>query len=78
MVFFQSRILPSLEYVIYIDVDTIVKHDINELWECLLKTDKLMLAVERYNGIYISLYYRITCFLLVYDILYFYEFPSES
>lgn len=40
-------LLPQLHHGIYLDVDTIVLGDIAELWDYLLSSNKMMVAVPR-------------------------------
>lgn len=40
-------LLPQLHYGIYLDVDTVVLGDIAELWNYLLSSNKMMVAVPR-------------------------------
>ena len=42
-----SRIFPNLTKIIYLDVDTIVAHDIWELWKEVVLTDKFLVEVPR-------------------------------
>ena len=46
----MSRLFPSRTHILYLDVDTIVKdHDISELWNQVIATEKLLVAVPRYT-----------------------------
>ena len=47
MLLLFSRIFPSLTKIIYLDIDTIVIHDIWELWKDVLSTDKLLVVAQR-------------------------------
>ena len=42
------RLFPSLEYILYIDVDTVVRHDLTALWKRVISSDKLLVVAERY------------------------------
>lgn len=41
------NLFPSLHRALYLDVDTVVRGDITELWDWLSTSDKLMMAVPR-------------------------------
>ena len=43
------RIFPNLTKIIYLDVDTIVAHDVWELWKEVVSTDRLLVEIPRLN-----------------------------
>ena len=61
LLFLYLRLFPSLSHIIYLDVDTIVLHDISELWNEVVTSDKMFVVIERY-------YY--TCIVYIYNYYY--------
>ena len=49
LLFLYLRLFPSLSHIIYLDVDTIVLHDISELWNEVVTSDKLFVVIQRYT-----------------------------
>ena len=42
----SNRLFPSLSHVIYLDVDSLVLHDISELWNEVVSSDELITATS--------------------------------
>ena len=46
--FIIHSLFPSLTHILYLDVDTIVLHNISWLWKEIIASDKLVTAIPRY------------------------------
>ena len=47
------ELFPQLHRALYLDIDTIVKGDITELWHYLVSSTQMMVAVPRYVYIHV-------------------------
>ena len=43
------ELFPRLHHALYLDIDTVVQGDVAEVWDHLLTSRKMMVAVPRYN-----------------------------
>ena len=46
-VYVHRLFLGESQHILYLDVDTIVKHDISELWKQVVATGKLLVAIPK-------------------------------
>ena len=46
-VYVHRLFLDKSQHILYLDVDTIVQHDISELWKQVVATEKILVAVPR-------------------------------